>query len=62
MLLRAYRIPAMAEVELGMEWDGHLALLDGFGHRLYLEPDGDTLNQLRLRYQARGMPVSEREG
>lgn len=62
MLLRAYRIPAMAEVELGMEWDGHLALLDGFDHRLYLEPDGDTLNQLRLRYQARGMPVSEREG
>lgn len=60
MLLRAYGIPAMAEVELGVEWDGHLALLDGFDHRLYLEPDRDTLDQLRMRYQARGMPRTER--
>ena len=51
----------MAEVELGPEWDGHLALLDGFDHRLYLEPDGATLERLRLRYQAGGMPPSERD-
>lgn len=61
MLLRAYGIPAMAEVELGPEWDGHLALLDGFDHRLYLEPDGATLERLRLRYQAGGMPPSEKD-
>lgn len=56
-LLRAYRIPALAQVPLGPEWDGHLALLDGFGHRLYLDPDRDTLNDLRLRYQAGGKPA-----
>lgn len=61
ILLRAYGIPAMAEVELGTEWDGHLALLDGFDHRLYLEPDRATLERLRLRYQAGGMPPSERD-
>ena len=61
MLLRAYGIPAITEVDLGPEWDGHLALLDGFDHRLYLEPDRDTLERLRLRYQAGGRPAPERE-
>lgn len=58
MLLRAYGIPAMAEVPLKQEWDGHLALMDGFDHRLYLDPDREVLEQLRLRYQAGGMPES----
>lgn len=50
MLLRAYRIPALAEVELGQEWDGHTALLDGFAHRLYLDPDPAMAERLRRRY------------
>lgn len=57
ILLRAYHIPAIAEVELSPEWDGHLALLDGFDHRLYLDPDQETVEQLRLRYQAGGKPT-----
>ncbi|MEM5780189.1 MAG: phosphoenolpyruvate-utilizing N-terminal domain-containing protein [Lawsonibacter sp.] len=56
MLLRAYGIPAMAEVELDQEWDGHLALLDGFDHRLYLDPDRELLETLRVRYQAGRAP------
>ncbi|MGE4277671.1 MAG: phosphoenolpyruvate-utilizing N-terminal domain-containing protein [Lawsonibacter sp.] len=52
ILLRAYGIPAMAEVELDQEWDGHLALLDGFDHRLYLDPNRELVETLRLRYQA----------
>ncbi|MEA4934193.1 MAG: phosphoenolpyruvate-utilizing N-terminal domain-containing protein [Lawsonibacter sp.] len=56
MLLRAYGIPAMAEVELDQEWDGHLALLDGFDHRLYLDPDRELVEMLRLRYQAGKTP------
>ena len=50
MLLRAYRIPALAEVELNTEWDGHTALLDGFAHRLYLDPDPAMAERLRRRY------------
>lgn len=57
MLLRAYRIPAMAEVDLAPCWDGHRALLDGFGHRLYLDPDGELLDTLRLKYQEGGKPA-----
>ena len=57
MLLRAYRIPAMAEVDLDPCWDGHRALLDGFDHRLYLDPDGELLDSLRLKYQEGGKPI-----
>lgn len=46
LLLRACRIPAMAEVDLDERWDGHLALLDGIHHRLYLDPDPETLRRL----------------
>ena len=56
MLLQAYHIPAMNQVDLSSRWDGHLALLDGFGNRLYLDPDRETVDHLRLRYQAGGRP------
>ena len=46
LLLRACGIPAMAEVDLDECWDGHTALLDGTHHRLYLDPDQETLRRL----------------
>ena len=46
LLLRACRIPAMAEVDLDECWDGHTALLDGTNHQLYLDPDPETLRRL----------------
>lgn len=61
VLLKAYGIPAMAEVELATEWDGHLALLDGFAHRLYLDPNRELLETLRQRYQAGGRPLKTME-
>ena len=45
-LLQACRIPAMAEVDLDERWDGHIALLDGSRHRLYLDPDEETIRRL----------------
>ncbi|MCF2595337.1 phosphoenolpyruvate-utilizing N-terminal domain-containing protein [Pseudoflavonifractor phocaeensis] len=57
LLLRAYRVPAMAEVDLDPCWDGHLALLDGFDHRVYLDPEQELLESLRIRYQAGGKPA-----
>ena len=47
LLLRAFRIPAMAQVDLDVRWDGHRALLDGISHRLYLDPDRETLEGLQ---------------
>ena len=49
-LLLAYRIPAMADVDLGPHWEGHMALLDGCGQRLYLDPEQEFLERLRRRY------------
>lgn len=46
LLLRACRIPAMAEVDLDERWNGHSALLDGIHHRLYLDPDQEVLRRL----------------
>ncbi len=49
MLLRCYHIPAMAEVDIPKEWEGHTALMDGGGGRLYLDPDLELLNSLLNR-------------
>ncbi len=46
ILLRSYHIPAMAEVDIPTEWEGHTALMDGGGGRLYLDPDMELLNAL----------------
>ena len=57
-LLRAYRIPTLGEIELGPEWDGRLALIDGFANCLYLDPDEEIQERLRLNYQEGGKPFS----
>ena len=51
MLLQAYQIPAMAEVDIGEEWDGHWALMDGYADRLYLDPDKKLQEELHSRYR-----------
>ena len=48
MLARAYGIPIIVETELGPEWDGHLAVMDGQRGRVYLDPDQTVLERLRL--------------
>lgn len=58
MLLDAYHIPAMAKVDLAPSWDGHLALLDGFAGKLYLDPDPALQEALRLRYEDGGRPLA----
>ena len=39
MLLRLMNIPGLAQTDIGQEWDGHQALLDGSAQSLYLDPD-----------------------
>ena len=59
LLLRAFRIPAMAEVSLGEHWNGHIALLDGYANRLYLDPDQELVDRLYRRYGQDNRPARE---
>lgn len=61
MLLRAYHIPALTGVALEPKWDGHLALINGFDHQLYLEPEPELLEELRLRYEQGGQRKEKTE-
>lgn len=56
MLVRAYHIPAIVEVDLPQKWEGHLALMDGYTGDVYLDPDQPQLDRLRELYQAKGKP------
>lgn len=56
MLVRAYHIPAIVEVDLAPRWEGHPALMDGYTGNVYIDPEPEQLNQLREQYQANGRP------
>ncbi len=45
ILARTMNIPALAGVILAPEWDGKLAVVDGFSGELIIEPDEETLVQ-----------------
>lgn len=48
MLLRAMKIPGLAQVDISPSWDGHPAVLDGFSHCLYVDPEPEVYRQLGL--------------
>mgnify|MGYP002081986982 FL=1 len=48
MLLRLMKIPGLAEVEISSQDEGHTALLDGFSHSLYLDPEPQLMAELGL--------------
>ena len=56
MLVRAYHIPAIVEVDLIPKWEGHLALMDGYTGSIYIDPEREHLELLRELYQANGRP------
>ena len=56
MLMRAYHIPAIVEVDITPKWEGHLALMDGYTGSVYIDPKREQLEQLREQYQANGRP------
>lgn len=56
MLVRAYHIPAIVEVNITSRQEGHLALMDGYTGNVYIDPEPEQLNQLRELYQANGRP------
>ena len=56
MLVRAYHIPAIVEVNVTPKCEGRLALMDGYTGDVYIDPDQEQLDQLRELYQANGRP------
>ena len=48
MLLRLMKIPGLAEVEISSQEEGRTALLDGFSHSLYLDPEPQLMAELGL--------------
>ena len=56
MLVRAYHIPAIVEVDLIPKGEGHLAVMDVYTGNIYVAPGPEQLHQLRELYQANGRP------
>lgn len=49
ILARTMNIPALIGVSIKEEWDGKLAVVDGYSGTLYVEPDEETLGQMEAR-------------
>ncbi len=49
ILARTMNIPALIGVEIQEEWNGKLAVIDGYTGALYIEPDEDILNRMKQR-------------
>ena len=49
ILARTMNIPALIGVDIREEWDGKLAIIDGYSGTLYVEPDQETYDQMKVR-------------
>lgn len=56
-ILHTMKVPVLVGAEMDPAWDGHLALLDGYASRVYVDPDAQLMEELRHRYQTGGRPV-----
>lgn len=51
ILARNMNIPALIGVEIAPEWNGKLAVVDGYTGTLYIEPDEATLQEMSARQE-----------
>lgn len=51
ILARTMNIPALIGVEISKEWNGKLAIVDGYTGTLYIDPDEKTLSSLKSRQE-----------
>lgn len=49
ILARTMNIPAVIDIDIREEWDGKLAVVDGYSGTLYIDPEEDVLNKMRQR-------------
>lgn len=52
ILARTMGVPALMGVEVDPAWDGHMAALDGYSQRLYVDPTLELLSSLEARRRA----------
>ncbi len=51
ILARTMNIPALIDVDIQAEWDGKLAIIDGYSGTLYIEPDEETFSKMKKRQE-----------
>ena len=45
-------VPTLVEVEIQKEWDGHMAIVDGYTGTLYIDPEPELLKEYEIRHAA----------
>ena len=58
ILAKTMNIPALVEIDTDTEWDGQLAIVDGYTGSLYIHPDEEIKQEYEIRRQA---DLEERE-
>ena len=58
ILAKTMNIPALVEIDTYPEWDGQLAIVDGYTGSLYIHPDEEIKKEYEIRRQA---DLEERE-
>ena len=58
ILAKTMNIPALVEIDTDTEWDGQLAIVDGYTGSLYIQPDEEIKKEYEIRRQA---DLEERE-
>ena len=58
ILAKTMNIPALVEIDTDTEWDGQLAIVDGYTGSLYIHPDEEIKKEYEIRRQA---DLEERE-
>lgn len=58
ILVKTMNIPALIEIDTDTEWDGQLAIVDGYTGSLYINPDEEVKKEYEIRRQA---DMEERE-
>lgn len=52
IVAKTMEIPSLVDVEAHDEWDGHMAIVDGYTGTLYLDPDQEIRKEYRIRLEA----------
>ena len=52
IMAKSMEVPTLVEVEIQKEWDGHMAIVDGYTGTLYIDPDPELLKEYEIRHAA----------
>ena len=62
ILARTMGIPALIGADVDPEWDGHMAVLDGHNHCLYVDPTADLLSTMEAKRRSDAEQASLLQG